>query len=288
VSAPAAARRPDGLARDVPVLMYHSIATGATRKFRRFAVDPAEFAAQMEYLAAAGYRTVTAAELASSGRQDAVPPTAVPPRTVVLTFDDAYTDFYSAALPVLRTHGFRATLYVPTAYVGGTTRFNVSVGEEDRAVLSWPALADIAAEGVEVAAHSHSHPQLDRVAAAVAGDEARRCRGLLEDKLGIAVDGFAYPFGFWNRAAREAVAAAGYRYACAVAELTTAPGDDVLTLPRLTVNAGVGVAGFSRLLDVRPTPARRRAAAAKRIAWRAVRQLVPPVGRDPQEGRPVA
>ena len=48
----------------VPVLMYHSIATGATRKFRRFAVNPVEFAAQMEYLDAAGYRPVTAAELA--------------------------------------------------------------------------------------------------------------------------------------------------------------------------------------------------------------------------------
>jgi peptidoglycan/xylan/chitin deacetylase (PgdA/CDA1 family) len=282
VSARGAAQPPDRLAGEVPVLMYHSIATGATRKFRRFAVDPAEFAAQMEYLAAAGYQTVTAAELAGRGPGDPVPS-----RLVVLTFDDAYTDFYSAALPVLREHGFRATLYVPTAYVGGTTRYNVSVGEENRAVLSWRALADIAAEGIEVAAHSHSHPQLDRVPAAVVSDEVRRCRSLLEDKLGIAVDGFAYPFGFWNGAARHAVAAAGYRYACAVAELMTAPGDDMLTLPRLTINAGIGVAGLTRLLDVRPTPARRRAAAAKRVTWRAVRRLVPPVGRDPQEGRPV-
>ena len=119
----------------VPVLMYHSIATGSTRKFRRFVVDPAEFAAQMEYLDAAGYRPVTAAELA--GGRSGGP---LPPRPVVLTFDDAYTDFYSAALPVLREHGFRATLYVPTAYVGATTRFNVSLGEQNRAVLSWQAL----------------------------------------------------------------------------------------------------------------------------------------------------
>ena len=67
----------------------------------------------------------------------------------------------------------------------------------------------------------------------------------------------------------------------------TAPGDDVLTLPRLTVNAGIGVAGLARLLGSRPTPAGRRAAAVKRVVWRAVRQAVPPVGRDPQEGRPV-
>ena len=52
------------VAGEVPVLMYHSIATGATRKFRRFAVDPDEFAAQMDYLDAEGYRPVTAADLA--------------------------------------------------------------------------------------------------------------------------------------------------------------------------------------------------------------------------------
>jgi peptidoglycan/xylan/chitin deacetylase (PgdA/CDA1 family) len=266
---------------EVPVLMYHSIATSATRRFRRFAVAPGEFAAQMEYLDAAGYRPVTAADLA--GQRSGRP---LPSRPVVLTFDDAYADFYTAALPVLREHRFRATLYVPTAYVGATTRFNVSLGEENRTVLSWPALRDIAAEGVEVAAHSHTHPQLDRVPATVIHDEVRRSRGLLEDKLGLAVDGFAYPFGYWNRAARAAVAAAGYSYAFAVAELMTAPGDDMLTLPRLTVNAGIGVAGLARLLCALPTPANRRAAAVKRVAWRAVRQMVPPVGRDPREGRP--
>jgi peptidoglycan/xylan/chitin deacetylase (PgdA/CDA1 family) len=264
--------------RAVAVLMYHSIATDSTRKFRRFVVHPAEFAAQMEYLAAAGYHPVTAAELASGGP--------LPPRPVVLTFDDAYTDFYSAALPVLRAHGFPATLYVPTAYVGATTSFNVSMGEQNRAVLSWQALLDIAAEGVEVAAHSHTHPQLDRVPPLVASDEVRRSRAVLEDKLGLAVDGFAYPFGYWNRAVRAAVDAAGYRYACGVDDLITAPGDDVLTLPRLTVNAGIGVAGLADLLRARPTRSGRRLVAAKRLAWRAVRNAVPTVGRDPQEGRP--
>jgi len=284
VSARPGAECPERLACGipVPVLMYHSIATSATRKFRRFAVEPTEFAAQMEYLNDAGYTPVTAAELAG-GR----PGDQLPPRPVVLTFDDAYTDFYTAALPVLREHGFRATLYVPTAYVGSTTRFNVSLGEENRAVLSWQALADIAAEDIEVAAHSHAHPQLDRVPAEVISDEVGRSRRLLEDKLGLAVDGFAYPFGYWNSAARAAVADAGYRYAFAVAELMTAPGDDLLTLPRLTVNAGIGVTGLARLLGRSPTPASQRSAAVKRVAWRAVRQLVPPVGRDPREGRPV-
>jgi peptidoglycan/xylan/chitin deacetylase (PgdA/CDA1 family) len=261
--------------------MYHSIAEDSTRKFRRFVVRPDEFAAQMEYLATTGYHPVTAAELASSRSGGPLPP-----RPVVLTFDDAYTDFYSAALPVLRAHGFPATLFVPTAYVGGTTGFNLSMGEQDRGVLSWQALLDIAAEGIEVAAHSHTHPQLDRVPPQVISEEVRRSRALIEDELGLAVDGFAYPFGYWNRAVRSATMTAGYRYACGVDDLITIPGDDLLTLPRLTVNAGIGVTGLARLLRPRREHGGRQLAAGKRLAWRAVRNAVPAVGRDPREGRP--
>jgi O-antigen biosynthesis protein len=264
---------------EVPVLMYHSIATGAARRFRRFAVDPGEFAAQMDYLDYGGYRPVTAADFIGS-RSSGHP---LPPRPVVLTFDDAYTDFYTTALPVLREHDFRATLFVPTAYVGSNARWDKGMGEENRGILSWRALRDIAAEGVEVAAHSHTHPQLDRLPAAVIRDEVSRSRCLTEDNVSVQVEGFAYPFGYWNRAARAAVAAAGFRYACVVSDLMTAPGDDVLTLPRLTVNAGIGVTGLARLLRARQTPRGRRAAAVKRVAWRAVRAGVPAASGNPRE-----
>lgn len=281
MSAHLAGKRTECVMGEVPVLMYHSIAAGTTGEFARFAVDPTEFAEQMDYLDAAGYRTVTAADLAGSRRGRPLPP-----RPVVLTFDDAYTDFYSTALPILREHDFCATLYVPTGYVGGTASFLSGLGEGHRPVLSWRALRDIAAAGVEVAAHSHTHPQLDRVPTAVINDEVRRSRCLLEDNLGLAVDGFAYPFGYWNRAARGAVAAAGFQYAVAVAELTTTARDDVLTLPRLTVNAGLGVAGLARLLGTRPTLVRQQVAATKRIIWRAMRGLLPSVGGDAREGWP--
>jgi peptidoglycan/xylan/chitin deacetylase (PgdA/CDA1 family) len=267
---------------EVPVLMYHSIAARSAPRFRRFVVHPDEFTAQMTYLDAEGYRPIAAADLAASWSNDQ--PLSL--RPVVLTFDDAFTDFYSTALPVLRQHGFRATLYVPTGYIGGTARWLAGSGEADREVLSWQALRDIVMEGVEVAAHSHTHRQLDRLPAADIRDEIRRSRCLLEDSLAVPVEGFAYPFGYWNRAARTAVATEGFRYACAVAELMTTPRDNLLTLPRLTVNAGIGVTGLARLLAAWPTPSVRWAAAAKRVVWRALRQGVASVTGDPQEGWP--
>jgi len=278
-----AAGRGEDDAMTVPLLMYHSIATQAAPRFQKFVVRPDMFAAHMDYLAAERYSTLTAADLARhrlSGQS-------LPSRAVILTFDDAYADFADAALPILREHGFRATMYVPTGYVGTTARWLRTCGEADRPVLSWQALRDIITEGVEVAAHSHSHPQLDRIPGPAVADEMQRCKALLEDRLGEPVHGFAYPFGYWNRRVRTAVAAAGFRYACAVDEYTSAPGDSLLALPRLTVSGGLDVGGLARLLHIRSAASlklvasRRRAA---RIAWRALRWGLPAVGGAPQEG----
>ena len=280
MSAQVAENRPRAATAAVPVLMYHSVADRAAPGFRRFVTPPGPFLDQLDYLDAAGYQPVTAADLAMAYRAGRP----LPAQPVVLTFDDSFTDFADTVLPALRKRGFCATLYVPTAYVGRTARWLRSCGEGDRPMLSWTVLRDISTEGVEVAAHSHTHPQLDRMAAADAADEVRRSRRLLEDSLGVAVDGFAYPFGYWSRAARAAVEAAGFRYACAVSELMASSADDVLTLPRLTVNAGISLAEFAALLTTRPTPRSRWVAAGKRIAWRGLRSGVRSIGGDPREG----
>jgi len=260
--------------------MYHSISDSAARGFRRFALHPDEFTAQMDYLHDAGYQPVTMAEFISrraSGSR-------MPERTVVLTFDDAFADFYISALPVLTRFGFPATLFAPTGYIGSTARWLKSCGEEDRAVLSWGALRDVASQGIEVAAHSHAHAQLDRLPAGLVREDTYRSRCLLEDKLGLAVEGFAYPFGYWNRQARAAVAAAGFRFGCAVNELVATSADDVLTMPRLSVNGGIGVAGLTRLLAIRSGPRERISAACKRVTWQALRKGVRAIGGDPREG----
>jgi O-antigen biosynthesis protein len=257
--------------------MYHSIATSAARRFARFVVSPADFAAQMDHLAAEGYQPITARDLARGLATDDRPA-----RPVVLTFDDAFTDFATVVMPILQKHGFPATLYVPTAYAGRTALWLHDCDEHQRPILSWRALRDIVSAGVEVASHSHTHPQLDRIALPLVRDEVRRSRQMLEDNLGVPIDGFAYPFGYWNRNARLSVCAAGYSYACAVGELPVSGTADRYTLPRVTVAAGVSVDGFARVVASSSTPAARRSSEVKRWAWRALRRHIRAVGGDPQ------
>ncbi len=257
--------------------MYHSIATRAAPRFARFVVRPADFAAQMDLLAAAGYEAITAVDLARRHRDGDLPA-----RPVVLTFDDAFADFETAAMPILQERGFTATLYVPTAYAGRTASWLQDCGEGRRPILSWRALRDVVSTGVEVASHSHTHPQLDRIALPLVAQEVQRSRHMLEDNLGTAVAGFAYPFGYWTAGVRSCVVAAGYSYACAVGELPVAATADRLTLPRVTVAGGVDIEGFAQLLAVSSTPAAQLSSHMKRWAWRAMRQHIRSVGRDPQ------
>lgn len=264
-------------AHDVPVLMYHSIATSARPRFARFVVRPAEFAAQMDLLAAAGYKPIAARDLA---RQS--PDGDLRARPVVLTFDDAFADFESAVMPILQKHGFPATIYVPTGYAGRTASWLRDCGEEKRPILSWRALRDIASAGIEVASHSHTHPQLDRIGIPLVMDEVQRSRNMLEDNLGVPIEGFAYPFGYWSRSVRSCVSAAGYSYACAVGELPVSATADPLTLPRVTVVGGAGVDGFARSLTRCSTPPARLSSQMKQLAWRAIRRHIHSVGGDAQ------
>ncbi|MCD2196100.1 polysaccharide deacetylase family protein [Actinomycetospora endophytica] len=256
----------------VPILMYHSLSRSSTSAFGRFALDPALFDDHLAFLADRGYRTATLSDLVE-WRLGATP---IPDRTVVITFDDGFADFHTHALPALERHGMTATLYVVTGYVGSTSEWLRSDGEGDRPILSWEQLEEIAAQGVECASHTHTHPQLDVMPHAQMRAELTRSRQVLEDRLQRAVRSFAYPYGYHSSGVRTAAEAAGYRSACAVADLVSGDDDDRYAIPRLTVPAGTDPDGLAALLVQGPPSAGdRRVGRAKQLVWRNLRRHGP-------------
>lgn len=230
----------------VPILMYHSISAQASQQFRSFAVTPAVFAEQMAALAAQGYTPMTVTQLVQAWQQE---PSLVPPKPVVLTFDDGFADFYTQALPVLLHYGFTATLYVTTSFVDGTSRWLHREGEANRLMLSWNQLDEIARCGVKCGAHSHSHPQLDALPLTLAQEEITHSKELLEQHLGLPVTSFAYPFGYQNSLTRNLVQQAGYTSACAVKYALSSPQSDSFALARLKVTTSMCASVFLTTLD---------------------------------------
>ena len=181
-------------------------------------------------------------------------------RPVLLTFDDAYADFYEDAFPTLQRHGFPATLYVPTAYVGGTCSWLHEEGEATRPMVNWSQLAEMSAAGIECGGHSHTHVQLDAIPVAAAHAEIRRSKAILEEHLGQAVLSFAYPHGWTTGSIKRMVRAAGYTSACAVKNLLSSSTDDPFELARLVVTGSTSVADLTQLLNHRRYAARSHAA----------------------------
>jgi peptidoglycan/xylan/chitin deacetylase (PgdA/CDA1 family) len=200
------------LFRQPPVLMYHRLTsrTGshpcslAAERFRR----------QLGLLRALGYRSAAPAALAAALEAGAP----LPPRTVVITFDDGYLDTLTVALPLLREAGFTATCYFVPGAIG-----RVSEWTEPAPLMDWAGIRAWRAAGMEVGAHSVTHVDLTTLGPAALKDEVAGARACLEDRLGSAVTSFAYPFNRADHRTIHAVAAAGYTNAVAGPEPRRSP-----------------------------------------------------------------
>lgn len=96
------------------VLMYHRVDVPEAQPALYpglISATPELFDLQMSYLKE-NYRVVSVAEVLAARRNG----TPLPPRAVLITFDDAYNDFADHAWPALKRHGLPATLFVPTAF----------------------------------------------------------------------------------------------------------------------------------------------------------------------------
>lgn len=230
----------------VPILMYHEVADRPATA-SRLAVPPVAFAAQLAQLQADGRTAITMSALAAAlaGRGS------LPERPVVLTFDDGFADFHECALPLLQQYGFTATVFVTTGWVEDAGR---SATPRPARMLAWGQVLESAAAGVEIGAHSHTHPELDQLRSGQLERELRDSKALLEDRLGAPVPALAYPFGYSSARVRQAARAAGYQHACAVGNAVTGPGRDMFALPRLTVRRSTKPGTFDQLIRSRHVP----------------------------------
>ncbi len=269
----------------IPILMYHSLSSSATPGFRQFTVSPALFSEQMAYLHRCRYTPLTVTQFVNARSKGAF---ALAEHPVILTFDDGFADFFTDALPVLKQYNFTATLYITTAFIGGTSQWMRREKETIRRMLSWQQVREIAKNGIECGAHTHMHPQLDTLSAGAARYEMAHSKALLEDHLGQAVHSFAYPYGYQTARLRQLARETGFSSACAVKHAKSSITGDAFCLPRLMVRADASLDTFVALLEhgaASPLAAARAIyLRARTPAWQLVRRSFAPLTRYLQGG----
>jgi len=173
-------------------------------------------------------------------------------KLVVLTFDDGFGDFITEAMPVLRKLGFRATMFLTTAYVSaGPARLSFC----GRDCLTWPEVKGLDSEGIEFGSHTQNHPRLIDLTWAEIESEVAVSKAEIERQTGRPVENFAYPYAFPQSRAdfrarlREVLLQAGYQ-ACVTTRIgCAAADDDPYDLPRLPVNGADDLALFGAKLE---------------------------------------
>lgn len=200
----------------VPILLYHHVSDTIDTQYN---VHPDRFAEQMKWLFDRGYSTISVADLARVIRDGG----ALPARPVILTFDDGYRDVYENAYPILQRYGFFATFYI----IGETvnTRGNLSTNE----------LLELIAGGWEIGSHSMSHTNLKE-------DnnwdyEIYNSKVFLEEKLGIEILTFAYPYGAANTAIMDYTYDSGYSAAVGLGSIMDHDNYDLYFLHRKEVKS---------------------------------------------------
>jgi peptidoglycan/xylan/chitin deacetylase (PgdA/CDA1 family) len=217
------------------ILFYHRVSDDRDA----LAVTPRRFREQMDFLAAAGYRVVDVVEGAGLLVRGEVPR-----KTIGLNFDDGYLDVAEHALPVLAERGFRATVFVPTGVIDGTTTFRWY--RRQPLLLGWDEIVELDGAGtLRFEAHSVTHPNLLRLDDATAQEEIAGSKLALEARLGRSVEAFCYPAGLFGERDRRLVAEAGFSIGVSCEPGVNAPGDDLLALHRRQVDPR------DRLLDFR-------------------------------------
>ncbi|MGW0914345.1 polysaccharide deacetylase family protein [Streptomyces sp. NPDC002784] len=227
----------------VPVLMYHAVSAEPSEATRTLSVTPEAFAEQMAAVADLGLTPLGTARLAACWRTGRP----LPARPVLITFDDGYEGVHRHALPVLAQHGFPATVFVSTGWLRGP----YDTGGAPDTMLDWDQVRELAAAGVEIGGHSHTHPQLDQLPDQALRRELILCKEIVSDRLGAAPASFAYPYGYSSRRVREAVRETGYAQALAVGNVLARRRQGPYALRRVTVRRGTDAEEFLRLLEGR-------------------------------------
>ena len=163
--------------------------------------------------------------------------------TVSVTFDDGYADNHDFALPLLVESGIRATFFITVGFVDGDLktleRFRQLRSTDAASIrpLVWEQLREMMQAGMEVGAHSYSHPNLARLSDEVLAYEMTHPRRILEDRLGFKVRMMAYPFGrakvHFNHRVVEAARQAGYTLAGTTVTRGLRRSDHPLSVPRM-------------------------------------------------------
>ena len=222
----------------IPVLCYHRVCPleECGPDSASLCVTPGQFARQMGLLKALGYHTLSAQDLCAvlQGRKN-------PPRkAVVLTFDDGYRDNHRNAYPILKKHGFTATVFLVTDRIGGKNTWDS--GSQD--LLSPQEIEEMHLGGIGFGSHTAGHINMTLAPADKIAEELERSRRRLKELTSRLDIPFCYPYARLTPEAKALVRDSGYLCAFSGDSGPDDQAQDLFEIMRIQVFPSTSLFGF--------------------------------------------
>ena len=190
--------------RGAPIFAYHKIAepTSETRDPFLY-VRPKRFDEQLSALRDLSLAPGTLDEFAKAHNDRAI-----------ITFDDGFTSVLRNCLKILSRHNFRAIEFLVAGSLGKQNHWDIAKGDVPEELMDESQIREWLAAGHQIGSHSMTHRNLRHLNPVEMREEISGSKKFLEDRFGIEVRHFCYPYGSWNETVRNLVIEAGYRTAC--------------------------------------------------------------------------
>ena len=232
---------PDGVERQarVPTLMYHHIEDpppGADAVRRDLSVSPKDFEKQLAYLRQEGYESITLNDLTlhlTVGKP-------LPPKPIILTFDDGYANAYTDAFPLLQRYGFVGTFFL----------ISEPMDAGDPNFLSWAEVEEMYAAGMSFEPHSYNHPDMRNRGFDFVVFQILAPKEAIEARTGEPCRFFAYPAGRYDQFVIAVLRSAHFWGAVLPEQGATHTADELLTLRRVRVHGGDDLSACIRILNL--------------------------------------
>lgn len=219
----------------LPIVMYHYIEHVKDRGDRtRIGLNilPETLDREIKELKNAGYESLYIRDIPAilSGV------TPYSPKVVFLTFDDGYEDFYTDAFPILKKNNTKATIYIVDHFIGRPGYMN---GKQLREIID--------SNLVEIGAHSLNHAKLTSLSLPDAKKQIEESKRNIENRFGITIQTFAYPYGSFNTDIIKLVQSAGFSSGVSVDPGIEQSNENLFSLSRIRAGVLSGSNSISKL-----------------------------------------
>jgi peptidoglycan/xylan/chitin deacetylase (PgdA/CDA1 family) len=219
--------------------MYHYLSDpppGADAIRSDLSVGPTQFEAQLAFLREQGYETISFKQLSFAlARGDDLPP-----KPIIISFDDGYRDHYQNAFPLLKKYGYTGTFFVFTQVID---EYNVDF-------LTWEMVIEMHRAGMEFGSHSYRHSDLTNRSVDFLVYEILGSKEAIEERTGEPVRAFCYPSGRYDELTTKVVASANFWSAVTTEWGADHSYDNRFEMPRIRMRGNDTVANLAEKLAI--------------------------------------